>query len=249
MNEQSSSKSQRPPGWWLASDGRWYPPELLADASSEAPEAVPLSATKGVPVVSLYPAAPPLAGTVGAVVAPRESGQQQNHPPLPAVEGPPQQWPASADGGVDDAFDSNRIVAIAIVAVAAVTIVGAFLPWVNVGGETVEGSVSGWQRHDGKATVAVAVALASIAGMLFIGWRSIAAKLVLIAGGVCLGVVAIVDAFSIIDEGNRVDTPGFDVDFSLGNGIWITVLAGVLFVALSIVERSPWRLDRHRTVG
>ena len=30
---------QRDPGWWLASDGKWYPPGLRSDAVSEAEEA------------------------------------------------------------------------------------------------------------------------------------------------------------------------------------------------------------------
>ncbi len=250
MSDQSISNHEqpgRPAGWWLASDGRWYPPELAEFASTETPLAPLSRGTSGTPVASLYPATPPLASPANtidsgpwspAIALPRAN----ERPPLVAGAIPPVHWPAGERFDAEDVFDINRIVAIAVVTVAALAIVGAFLPWVSIGGDTIEGSVSGWQRNDGKATVALAVAMASLSGMLFVGWRSIWAKLLLVVVGVSLTAVGIVDAFAIIDEGNRVDSVGFDVDFSLGNGIWITVLAGVLFVALSLAERSRWKL-------
>ncbi|MGH9187542.1 MAG: hypothetical protein ACRD0U_17290, partial [Acidimicrobiales bacterium] len=35
------SEQQPGPGWWLASDGRWSPPELAPDAPAEAPQPPP----------------------------------------------------------------------------------------------------------------------------------------------------------------------------------------------------------------
>ncbi len=124
--------------------------------------------------------------------------------------------------------------------VAALAITGAFLPWVIVTGETVEGSLTGWQRNDGKATVAVAVLLASLAGLLFVGWRSAFAKILLVGGGLSLVAIAIVDAFNVIDEGNTIDSSSFDIDFALGLGVWVTIAAGALFVVLAFIERSRW---------
>jgi hypothetical protein len=59
------------PGWWLASDGRWYPPELWAGPPDTGPPAVPA-----------HPARTPAyraAGTVAPSYAYRPSGQQKTN--------------------------------------------------------------------------------------------------------------------------------------------------------------------------
>lgn len=161
-------------------------------------------------------------------------------PPIAAKQAPPANWPAGHSVQVEEPFDRNRVVAIGLFALAAVAITAAFLPWVSVSGETIEGSLTGWQRNDGKATVAIAVVLAGIAGMMFVGWKSALAKLALVTSGIALVVIAVVDGFNVISEGNELDTSTFDIDFSIGLGSWVTVATGALLALLSLVERSPW---------
>ncbi len=231
------------PGWWLASDQRWYPPEMHHDASYRSTWTKRDTAADAYqPVEALYPDSPPAGQTPvspSALSAPRPDNALQV-PPLAQSPTPPVQWPAATTTASPDTFDKNRLVAIGVFTVAALAITGAFLPWVIVTGETVEGSLTGWQRNDGKATVAVAVLLASLAGLLFVGWRSAFAKILLVGGGLSLVAIAIVDAFNVIDEGNTIDSSSFDIDFALGLGVWVTIAAGALFVVLAFIERSRW---------
>lgn len=243
------------PGWWLASDGRYYPPELHDDqsyrehwaaASAPAPQEAPTAPTS---VADLYPSAPPTAPpSFGAatdstsperLVAPQANVGPVS-PPVAIKPTPPANWPEGPPLAPEAPFDRNRIVGIGLFALAAVAITGAFLPWVSVSGETIEGSLTGWQRNDGKATVAIAVVLAGLAGLLFVGWKSAWAKVLMIGSGVALVVLAIVDGFNVVSEGNEIDTSTFDVDFTIGLGSWVTVVTGVLLVVLAFAERSPW---------
>ncbi len=162
-------------------------------------------------------------------------------PPIAATPTPPANWPAGHSVAIEEPFDRNRVVAIGLFALAAVAITGAFLPWVSVSGETIEGSLTGWQRNDGKATVAIAIVLAGLAGVLFAGWKSAIAKVLLVGSGIALALIAIVDGFAVLSEGNELDTSTFDVDFSIGLGSWVTVGAGVLLAVLAVVERSSWK--------
>lgn len=162
-------------------------------------------------------------------------------PPIAVKPTPPVNWPAGHSVQVDEPFDRNRVVAIGLFALAAVAITSAFLPWVSVSGETIEGSLTGWQRNDGKAIVALAVVLAGLSGLLFVGWKSAAVKLILIGSGIAMAVVAIVDGFNVISEGNELDTSTFDVDFSIGLGSWVTVGVGALLIVLALLERSSWK--------
>ena len=73
MSDQSQGE-----GWWLASDGKWYPPESAATPPPAAPP----------PVTPPPAAAPPPMGPQGA---PPPMGQQGAPPPMgPPPSGPPQ---------------------------------------------------------------------------------------------------------------------------------------------------------------
>jgi hypothetical protein len=53
------SDTAQGPGWWLASDGRWYPPELWTGPPNTGP-----------PTVPAYPAQAPAYGAAGTVAPP-----------------------------------------------------------------------------------------------------------------------------------------------------------------------------------
>ena len=57
------SDTSQGPGWWLASDGKWYPPELWTGP----PNSGPPGAAIGQPVMPARPAQTPAYGTAGTV--------------------------------------------------------------------------------------------------------------------------------------------------------------------------------------
>ena len=65
------STTSQGPGWWLASDGKWYPPELWTGASAQGPAgstAQPGQPTS--PALPTYPAQGPVSGAVYAGTVP-----------------------------------------------------------------------------------------------------------------------------------------------------------------------------------
>ena len=105
------------PGWWLASDGTWHPPELhpslREEASGTAPSAVPhAAATTALPPETIAPVTPPVpsltvppAPTMGRPAEEPEvtvtlpdpiDSVPQPVPSLPLSQGRPS-WSAAAD--------------------------------------------------------------------------------------------------------------------------------------------------------
>ena len=84
------------PGWWQASDGKWYPPE-------QAPGAQPTAPPPGAPGAYGAPApgygAPPAYGAPGA-----------------APQGQLAEWPERALSGLIDYFASNEPLLLALCA-------------------------------------------------------------------------------------------------------------------------------------
>lgn len=84
----------RGPGWWQASDGRWYPPEALAQAMQQAPEQVPPAP------VDTPPGAPQWGGPGAPPDAPSWGGPGEGAPPwygpAPGPEPGHYPWPGYA---------------------------------------------------------------------------------------------------------------------------------------------------------
>ena len=81
------SSTSQGPGWWLASDGQWYPPEL-----HPGPAPVPSPST-----VSADPGADALAGWAPAVAAPMEAPPAVAYPGLTGFGSPT--YPGATVGG------------------------------------------------------------------------------------------------------------------------------------------------------
>ena len=96
------SDAAQGPGWWQASDGRWYPPETLAQAMAQAaaqpaPEAAPEPVPEEPPAPG--PAAGGAEGPGGPLHAPQVPGYPAYGPPpyAPAVHPEaPYPWPPQA---------------------------------------------------------------------------------------------------------------------------------------------------------
>jgi hypothetical protein len=63
------SDSSQGPGWWLASDGKWYPPEATPAAATPPPTDPPPAAAAPPPKAAPPPAAPPPAAPPPTVAA------------------------------------------------------------------------------------------------------------------------------------------------------------------------------------
>jgi len=79
------------PGWWLASDGRWYPPEQVPGYRTEpAHEPAPTPGVETAPIVA----------DPGVPVSPYGYGQAPGYPPpTDSGYGPPPGYPPPADPG------------------------------------------------------------------------------------------------------------------------------------------------------
>ncbi|WOC14486.1 hypothetical protein MP11Mi_36080 [Gordonia sp. MP11Mi] len=121
----------------------------------------------------------------------------------------------------------------ATVVVALVVFVSAFLPWVSFTG----GSVSGTQGGDGTLTLILALiagALAAVAIFLTAKQQLLprAAGIAATVVGVLITVIAIID---IADVGNsQVNGFGLVFDFSVGFGLWLTLVGGLALIGLGI---------------
>src|SRR5262245_55024234 len=57
------STTPQGPGWWQASDGNWYPPELAPGAATQPPPASTPPAPSGPPATPSSPATPRATGS------------------------------------------------------------------------------------------------------------------------------------------------------------------------------------------
>jgi len=104
------SDSTQGPGWWQASDGKWYPPEQHPDAPAAATEGVPQ--TPASPPTQAIPPTPPPTAAMPAVAPPIGGPPPVGPPP----GGPPPGAPGSRNNGKWIAIGAIAAVIIAIAA-------------------------------------------------------------------------------------------------------------------------------------
>lgn len=124
-----------PAGWWLASDGRWYPPERAATPAPATPAPQPAGPSTGWFQASdgrWYPSPAPVGGPSGAV---------------PPVAGEPAPGPVDPDALRDPRWP---LVVIAVVLVALIAVAVAVLGTSN---SSTQGTLDGVPLGPGTATV------------------------------------------------------------------------------------------------
>jgi hypothetical protein len=246
------------PGWWVASDGKWYAPEdhpdpryvdTFADREQSFQDGPPTSAASGLGFAHratetiTLPDTPPVTERIDVVATPVFQ-QLPTTPPSATQPTPPTAWRGSFDGPRPDIDrGSNRLVAVVVFLMGIAMIVGSFAPWVTFGGSHV-GSQSGWDRTDGIVTIVAGVVLTAAAGVMFVGTRSLILKLTLLLAGTVGFVVFLVDLIDIDAESEAAIErfPGLEVD--TGWGIWLVGAASLVAVVAAIVERSRWSFDQ-----
>jgi hypothetical protein len=129
---------------------------------------------------------------------------------------------------------------------AAAAAGGTFLDWstIEVAGLAAPGgSATGWESRDGRTVLAGAVVGFVAAVLVALGSRKLAPKIALIVAG---GVTAVIAIAGILDTAGKADKvqeefaiPADRVQATVGAGVWLVALAGVVEVAAGVLVRSP----------
>ena len=131
----------------------------------------------------------------------------------------------------------NGLAAMASTVGVVLAIMGTFLPWIVV--DRADGAVDhliGWDlAGDAVLVLVTGLIAAGVTAALWIGQRGLVHKLVLlVAGGVLLAVAGLeisdvraVDAVSVLER-------------SVGSGLPVVALGGVLLVGGALLDRGSW---------
>tara|TARA_B110000438_G_scaffold292758_1_gene331586 strand:+ start:588 stop:1184 length:597 start_codon:yes stop_codon:yes gene_type:complete len=131
----------------------------------------------------------------------------------------------------------NGLAAMAATVGVVLAIMGTFLPWIVV--NRADGAVDhliGWDlAGDAVLVLVTGLVAAAVTGALWIGQRGLMYKLLLLlAGGVLLAVAGLeisdvraVDAVSVLER-------------SVGSGLPVVAIGGVLLVGGALLDRGPW---------
>ena len=145
------------------------------------------------------------------------------------------------------AFDPKARLAAVLGALGAVAAAGGtFLDWftIEVGGTTAPGgSATGWEGRDGRTVLAGAAVCVIAAGLVALGSRKLAPKIMLVVAG---GVTAVIAVAGVLDTSGKADKvqeefaiPADRVRAEVGNGLWLVALGGIVEVAAGVLARSP----------
>jgi len=176
------------PGWWLAVDGRWYPPESAPQVAPTAPVAPlgtapqPEPAQRSVAVVTGpqlgSPGGPAFHSRGAAPPLPPPNFQRQMTPPMPRASAPPA---SAASAYATSQARSGEAAAIVSLVLGIVALVGSF--WITMalgiklgalvdlglGGTSLLAGISA--RHNGAGGISVAgITVGAVACALSLLW-------------------------------------------------------------------------------
>jgi len=133
----------------------------------------------------------------------------------------------------------NGLAAMASTIGVVLAIMGTFLPWIVV--DHPDGTVErliGWDvALDAVVVLVAGLVAAVVAGALWIGQRGLVHKLVLlVAGGVLLAITGVE-----ISDIRAVDAAS-SLDRSIGSGLPVVAIGGVLLLGGALLDRGRWSL-------
>lgn len=209
--DPSMSDVSRGPGWWLASDGRWYPPEAVPGYAAPIGQPGPgwWLASDG----RWYP--PHTAPGGGS--------------PTPLTT-----WPTPSTS-----FGPLRRLDLQMAATCILVLVGTLTTWASVSFGVISASVSGVQTNDGTVVLVLAI-LAGLTGIPALRGSTLRTGPALL-GTVLLGASAVVCIVQIVQistmtiPGIAQELPanGF-LSFEAGFGLWLCAFASVIGVVQGI---------------
>jgi hypothetical protein len=145
------SDASQGPGWWLASDGKWYPPELWTGPPDARPGPGPGDAQPNVPA---YPSQAPSYGGTGWSGAPGQPGA-----PSPYASGPfqPSGYGQPAPYGVPAKRKTNGLaIASLVCSCAGIFLLGIPAVLGIIFGFVARGQIRGSQGAQGGGGLALA---------------------------------------------------------------------------------------------
>ncbi len=132
---------------------------------------------------------------------------------------------------------SNLLASLVASAGVVLAIIGTFLPWVVVKGA---GNISeiGWdQVGDAVLVLVIGLVGAGATGALWVGVRGLVVKLLLLATGAVLLLLAGLEAGDVRGL-SPIDGP----EFRIGSGLLVIAIGGVLLFVAALMDRGPWAL-------
>tara|TARA_Y100000031_G_scaffold25252_1_gene27124 strand:- start:268 stop:711 length:444 start_codon:yes stop_codon:yes gene_type:complete len=133
---------------------------------------------------------------------------------------------------------SNLLASLVASAGVVLAIIGTFLPWVVARGA---GNISeiGWdQVGDAVLVLVIGLVGAGATGALWVGVRGLVVKLLLLATGAVLLLLAGLEAGDV--RGLSPIDDGFE--FRIGSGLLVIAIGGVLLFVAALLDRGPWAL-------
>ncbi len=243
------------PGWWLAADGKYYPPEQHPDyqqqiAARAAEQQQPTAPQAAVQPQATAPGPGWWLAADGRYYPPEQHPEYRRQvapPPTAPRAAPPSApgWQAAAQpaaapyqpaalqgsrGTASASGETTMFIAGLVSAIAVV--VGALLPWVSVSTAFGTLSVSGTEG-DGVLTIGGAV----VAGALLLfgrgrKWAAVIAAVV----GVIVTIIGVYDLANVSSA--AADASNEFAHGSAGVGLWLTVVAGIALTGCSVVAAA-----------
>lgn len=194
------------PGWWQASDGKWYAPELHPNYQPPVPP-------------------PPPRQTAVPPTEPQWSQQSQGQPRYSHGGS------SRVGAGTGFSLGSIKLLPGIVIGAGALLILGSVLPWATVSTAFLSLSVNG-TAGDGGITltlgiVALVIGVLLVRGFVATGWLIGVGVIFLIALGVSLH-----DASDVSSVSSQLSQ---DVGVSVGIGLWLCLLASVSGLVATIV--------------
>jgi hypothetical protein len=118
-----------------------------------------------------------------------------------------------------------------LIVAAVLTALGAVLPWASFFGLAITGTAAG----DGDYAIAAAVLVAVCGLVIGVGQGRLWTSACSLVAGLLICLIAIVDVVDVNHFATSRDLPPDLVDVSVGSGLWLTLVAGLLVTGLSAV--------------
>ena len=175
--------------------------------------------------------------------SPWQHGAQGPHARGPWTSGPGGQPAGMAGYGVAPTVQApaNPLVKVLALGGAALAVIGSFLPWATVSGGFVDISKNGMDG-DGVITLVGALTFGGLAAWSLLGSWSKGRVIGALVVAVLVTLIAVIDIADVASRFSDIDTEALGLDVSIGIGLWIVLLGGLVGVAgcvMALVTAKP----------
>ena len=135
----------------------------------------------------------------------------------------------------------NWLAALVLSAGVVMSIIGTFLPWVEISENQYQSNLIGWDQG-GSAWIVLIVGIlaAGVTGPVWNGSRSLLVNILFILFGTVLLIVAAIEISEVSSY-----QPVSGMEKSVGIGLPIVLAGGVLMILPSVLDKRTWKF-RHK---